>query len=130
MNATQAVLGLRGSFVHGFPVHVDEVNSLFLVGAVTCEVTHFPAIEAGVIGGTRLVDVCCSSLEVLVSSPASSLIAPSAPICIGSAEVHRDRLIIHARRGIRRVVLRGLFGVIRVVSPVEEWVSLLVGLWS
>ena len=130
MNATQAVLGLRGSFVHGFSVHVDKVDSLFLVGAVACEVTYFTAVEAGVIGGTRLVNVSGSSLEVLVSSLTSSLVAPSTPVCIRLAKVHCYRLVVHAGRGVRCVLLRGLFGVIGVVPPVEEWVSLLVSSWS
>ena len=130
MNATQAVLGLRGSFVHGFSIHIDEVDSLLLVRAVAREVTHFSTIETGIIGGMRLVNVCSSFLEVLVSSSASSLVAPSVPVRVGPTKVHCYWLVVHAGWGIQRVVLWGLFGVIRIVSPVEEWVSLLVGLWS
>ena len=130
MNATQAVLGLRGSFVHGFSIHVDEVDSLLLVRAVTREVTQFSTVKTGIIGGTRLIDICSSSLEVLVPSSAPFLIASPAPVCIGPAKVHCYWLIIHAGWGVRRVVLWGLFGIIRVISPIKEWVSLLVGLWS
>ena len=130
MNATQAVLGLRGSFVHGFSIHVDEVDSWFLVGTVAREVAHFSTVETGIIGGAGLVDIGGSSLEVLVSSSTSSLVAPPPPVCVGPAKVHCYWLIVHAGQGVGCIILWSLFGVIRVVSPVEEWVSLLVGLWS
>ena len=130
MNATQAVLGLWGFFVHGVPVHVDEIDSLLLIGAVTREMANFSTVETGITGGTRLVGVHGSSLEVLVSSSASSLVASSTPVRIGPAEVHGYWLVVHAGWGVRRVILWVLLGIIRVVSPVEEWVSLLVGLWS
>ena len=126
MNATQAILGLQKSFVHGFSVHVNKVDSLFLVGAIAHEMAYFSTVETGIIGGTRLIDVCCSPLEVLVSSSASPLVAPPAPICIRPAEVHCYWLVVHAGWGVRGVILRGLFRIIRVVSSIEEWVSLLV----
>ena len=127
MNVTQAVLGWWSFFVHGVSIHIDEVDlSLSLVGTVACEMAYFPAVETGIIGGTRLVRIRGSSLEVLVSSSASSSISLSPPVCIGSAEIHSYRLVIHARWGIGCVVLWGLSGVVQVVSPVEEGVSLLV----
>ena len=130
MNATQAVLGLRGSFVHGFSIHVDEVNSLLLVGAVSREMAHFSAVETSIIGGARLIGIGGPSLEVLISSSTSSLVASSVPVCIGLAKVHWYWLIVHTGWGVRCVVLWGLFGVVGVISPVEEWVPLLIGLWS
>jgi hypothetical protein len=90
---------------------------------------NFSAVETGIIGGTRLVGVRSSSLEVLVSSSASSLVASSTPVRVGSAEVHGYWLVVHAGRGVRCIKLWGLPGIVRVVSSVEEWVSLLVVLW-
>ena len=100
MNATQAVLGLWGFFVHGVSVHVGEVDPLFLVRTVMREVADFSTIEAGIIGGTRLVGVRSSSLEVLVSSSASSLVASSTPVRVGPAEVHGYWLVVHAGWGV------------------------------
>jgi hypothetical protein len=128
MNATQAVLGGWGWFIHGVSIHVDEIDlPLSFVGAVAGEVAYFSAIETGIIGGTRLVGICGSSLEVLVSSSASSLISPSAPVGIGSAEVHCYWLVVHTGWCIGGVILWGLLSsVIGVIAPVEEGVSLLV----
>ena len=103
---------------------------MFLVGTVTREMAHFSTVKAGIIGGTGLVDIGGSPLEVLVSSSTSSLVAFPTPVCIGPAEVHCYWLVVHAGWGVGRIVLWGLFGVVGIVSPVEEWVSLLVGWWS
>ena len=130
MNAAQAVLGLRGSFIHSFFIHVDKVDSLFLVGTVTCEVTHFSTVETGIIGGTRLIGIGGSSLEVLVPSSAPSLVASSMPVCIGPTKVHGHWLVVHARRSVRCVILRGLLGVVGISPSVEERVLLLVSLQS
>jgi hypothetical protein len=131
MNATQAVFGLQIFFVHGISVHIDEVDlSLSFVGAVTCEVAYFSAVETGIIGGIGLVGIRGSFLEVLVSSSASFLVSLSTPIRIGSAKIHGCWLVIHTRWGIGHVILWGLSGVVRVVSSVKERVSLLIVLWS
>ena len=130
MNVTQAVFGLRGSLVHGFSVHVDEVNLLFLVEAVSCEVTQFSAVETGIIDGTRLVGVGGSPLEVLVPPSAPSLVASSTPVCVGPTKVHGHWLVVHARRSVRCIILRGLLGVVGIIPSVEERVPLLVSLRS
>jgi hypothetical protein len=128
MNATQAVLGRWGLFVHHISIHINEIDlSLSFVGAVTCEVTNFSTVEAGIIGGTRLVGVCGSSLEVLISFSTSSLVSSSALVGVGSAEIHCYWLIVHARWCIGGVVLRGLLStVVGIVAPVEKGVLLLV----
>ena len=90
---------------------------------------YFSAIKTVIIGGTRLVGVYGSSLKVLVSSFAPSLVSSLVPICIGLAEIHGHRLVIHARWGVGCVILQILPDVIRIVSSIEEGVSLVV-LWS
>jgi hypothetical protein len=128
MNATQAVFGRRSWFVHGVSIHVDKVDlPLPFVGTVAGEVTYFSTIETSIIGGTRLVGVRGSSLEVLVSSSASSLISSSAPVGVGSAEVHCYWLVVHTRWRIGGVILWGLLSsVVGVIAPVEKGVSSLI----
>ena len=127
MNATQVVLLLWGFFIHGVSIHVNEVDLLlFFVGTVTREMTYFSTVEAGIIGGMRLVGIRGSSLEVLVSSSAPFLVSLPTPVRIGLAEIYDHWLVVHARWGVGCVILRVLFGIIWIVSSIEERVPLLV----
>ena len=127
MNATQVVLLLWGFFVHGVSIHVNEVDLLlFFVGTVTHEMTYFSTVEAGIIGGIRLVGICGSFLKVLVSSSAPFLVSSPTPVRIGLAEIYDHWLVVHARWGVGCVILQVLSGIIWIVSSIEERVPLLV----
>ena len=58
---------------------------------------YFSTIEAGIIGGLRLVGVGGSSLEILVFSFSPFLVFLSAPIDIQLTKVHSHWLVVHAR---------------------------------
>ena len=58
---------------------------------------YFSAIEAGIIGGLRLVGIGGSSLEILVFFFFPFLVFLSVPIGIQLTKVHSHWLIVHAR---------------------------------